>query len=78
MRCMKCLRSTEENLLQALGFVTRPNMVRHEHFKIIRLGATEVNIYLRLLDASVLSLHGVLLIAEHEIWLTSGCSLCYV
>ena len=53
-------------------------MVRHEHFKIIRLGATEVNIYLRLLDASVLSLHGVPLIAEHEIWLTSGCSLCDV
>ena len=53
-------------------------MVRHEHFKIIRLGATEVNIYLRLLDASVLSLHGMPLIAEHVIWLTSGCSLAFI
>ena len=31
-------------------------MVRHEHLKIIRLGATEVNTYLQLSDASVLSL----------------------
>ena len=53
-------------------------MVRHEHFKIIRLGATEVNIYLRLLDASVLSLHGVPLTAEHVILLTSGCSLAFI
>ena len=37
-------------------------MVQHEHFKTISLGATELNIYLRLLDASVLSLHVVHLI----------------
>ena len=53
-------------------------MVQHEHFKTISLGATELNIYLRLLDASVLSLHGLPLILLHEIWQTSGCSLCDV